>query len=129
MPACSEALEPLHAAVTAAGKSKKIDWSELCQTSLDDTKASLVRAMLLNHPNPFSSTALSVDASDYALGAELAQKDRQGSWRPIAFFSRRLKPAERKYSAFDRELLAIFSSIKHFRHFLEGRSFTVFTDH
>ena len=37
--------------------------------------------------------------------------------------------AELKYSAFDRELLAIYLSIKHFRYFLEGRQFTVYTDH
>ena len=70
-----------------------------------------------------------MDASDVALGAELAQKDCQGDWRPKAFFSKRLQKPERKYSAFDRELLAINSAIKHFRHFLEGRTFTVFTDH
>ena len=74
-------------------------------------------------------TALTVDASDVALGGELSQKDRFGTWRPIAFFSRRLQGAERKYSAFDRELFAIYAAIKHFRHFREGRVFTVFTDH
>ena len=70
-----------------------------------------------------------MDASDVAVGAELAQRGRDQHWRPIAFFSRTLAPAEKKYSAFDRELLAIFPSIKHFRHFLESRSFIVFTDH
>ena len=34
-----------------------------------------------------------------------------------------------KYSAFDRELLALYLGIQHFRHFLEGRKFTVYTDH
>ena len=37
--------------------------------------------------------------------------------------------AERKYSAFDRELLALYLSVKHFRATLEGRSFTIFMDH
>ncbi|GBN03784.1 hypothetical protein AVEN_53064-1, partial [Araneus ventricosus] len=41
----------------------------------------------------------------------------------------KLTPAERKYSTYDRELLAIYSAIKFFRHFLEGRDFVVFTDH
>ena len=67
--------------------------------------------------------------SNRAVGAELAQKSKNGDWRPLAFFSRALNKAEQKYSAFDRELLAIYLSIKHFRHFLEGGSFTVFTDH
>ena len=52
-----------------------------------------------------------------------------GHWQPLAFFSRQLRPPERKYATFDRELLGIHLAIRHFRYFLEGRSFTVFTDH
>ncbi len=51
------------------------------------------------------------------------------TWQPISFFSKSLQPAEKKYSTFDRELLAIYLAIKHFRHFLEGRQFQVLTDH
>ena len=40
-----------------------------------------------------------------------------------------MTPAETHYSTFDRELLAVYLSIRHFRHFLEGRSFLVWTDH
>ena len=40
-----------------------------------------------------------------------------------------MKPSERRYSTFDRELLAVYLSIKHFRYFLEGRIFHVITDH
>ena len=47
----------------------------------------------------------------------------------IAFFSKKLSPAEQHYSAFDRELLAVYLSIKHFRYLLEGRQFYVMTDH
>ena len=44
-------------------------------------------------------------------------------------FSRALNPAHFKYSAFDRELLAVKDAIRHFQHFLAGENFTVFTDH
>lgn len=40
-----------------------------------------------------------------------------------------LSPAEQKYGAYDRELLAIYLSIKHFKFMLEGRDFYAFTDH
>ncbi|BHF81968.1 hypothetical protein SprV_0802510400 [Sparganum proliferum] len=40
-----------------------------------------------------------------------------------------LLPAETRYSTFGCELLAIYLAVKHFRHLLEGRDFTVFTDH
>ena len=92
-------------------------------------KKSLSAAVLLNHPNPFSATALTVDASDVAVGGELAQRGRDSTWKPLAFFSHALSAAEKKYSAFDRELLAVFLAVKHFRHYLEGRRFVIFTDH
>ena len=62
------------------------------------------------------------------LGGVLQQWDR-GGWRPLAFFSKKLASAQSVYSAFDRELLAVYLSIQHFRFMLEGRRFTVFTDH
>jgi hypothetical protein len=64
-----------------------------------------------------------------AAGAVPQQRRHSGGWRPLGFFSRKLSAAEAHYSAFDRELLAVHSSIQHFRHWLEGRHFTVYTDH
>ena len=49
--------------------------------------------------------------------------------RPLGFYSKKLSDAEKKYSAFDKELLALYLSIRHYRHYLEGRPFTVWTDH
>ena len=68
------------------------------------------------------------DASDVAVGAVL-QQYVNGQWCPIAFFSKSLKAAETRYSTFDRELLAIYLAVKHFRYFLEGRQFHIWTDH
>ena len=48
---------------------------------------------------------------------------------PYLIFSIKLKPAETRYSTFDRELLAIYLSIKHFRNFAEGHDFCIFTGH
>ena len=63
-----------------------------------------------------------------AVGAVLEQWI-SGTWKPIGFFSKKLNPAVTKYSAFDREFLAIYLSIRHFKHMLEGRQFHVFADH
>jgi len=62
------------------------------------------------------------------MGAVL-QQQVQGGWQTLAFFSRKLSPAQQKYSAYDRELLAIYEAVKYFRHMLETRNFTVLTDH
>ena len=52
-----------------------------------------------------------------------------GSWAPLSFFFMKLSDAEKKYSAFDRELLAAYSSLHYYRFLLEGKDFTIFTDH
>ena len=49
-------------------------------------------------------------------------------WQPLSFFSKKLTPAEKRYSAFDRKLLAVYATIRLFRHNLEGRYFFVNTD-
>jgi hypothetical protein len=62
------------------------------------------------------------------MGAVLQQRV-QGVWQPLAFFSRKLSPAQQKHSAYDRELLAIYGAVRYFRHMLEARHFSIFTDH
>ena len=62
------------------------------------------------------------------MGTVLQQRAQDG-WQPLAFFSRKLNPAQQKYSAYDRELLAIYEAVRHFRHMLEARHFMIFTDH
>ena len=47
----------------------------------------------------------------------------------MAFYSHQLRLPERKYSTFDRELLALYLAVWHFRIFFEGRPFVVYTDH
>ena len=59
-----------------------------------------------------------------AVGAVLAQGE-DGS-RPLAFFSKKLTPPERKYSTFDRELLSAFLEVKHFRHIPDSPADLVF---
>nr|VZI50943.1 unnamed protein product [Spirometra erinaceieuropaei] len=83
---------------------------------------------MLNHPAPEAPLSLMVDASTVAVGAVL-QQHINNSTRPLAFFSKKLSPAETRYSTFGRELLAIYLAVKHVRLFLEGRDFTIFTDH
>ena len=68
------------------------------------------------------------DTSDAAVGTVLQQLI-DGHWHPIAYFSKALKPAETRYSTYDRELLAVYLAVKHFRYFIEGHSFHVLTDY
>ncbi|QQP56962.1 Uncharacterized protein FKW44_001807 [Caligus rogercresseyi] len=60
---------------------------------------------MLVHTSSSSQTALTTDASGTAIGAELAQRQDDSTWKPLAFFSRKLTVAEKNYSTLDKELL------------------------
>jgi cleavage and polyadenylation specificity factor subunit 1 len=62
------------------------------------------------------------------MGAELQQRV-YNAWLPLAFFSKRLNPAQKEYSAYNRKLLAVYEAVKHFRHVLEARHFIILTDY
>ena len=132
-PNLAEHLIPLYSLLNSLNKCKrKADkifiWSDECEQSFNKIKQLLIDGTLLAHPDPLASLELVTDASNLSIGGVLQQ--RKGDLPvPLAFFSRKLSPAQVKYSTFDRELLAIYEAIKHFRYFLEGREFSVFSDH
>jgi RNase H-like domain found in reverse transcriptase/Integrase zinc binding domain len=74
--------------------------------------------------------ALFVDASAEHVGDVLQQKTAASTaWQPLGFFSKKLEPAQVKYSALYRELWACVAGIRHFRHMLAGQPFVIYTDH
>ncbi|MEC9123562.1 MAG: RNase H-like domain-containing protein, partial [Verrucomicrobiota bacterium] len=128
IPKAAEVMKPLYQALSGTPRPKDLEWSAELDQAFVQAKEHLAGATLLHHPIPGAVTALTTDASDTAIGAVLEQ--RVGNhWQPLAFFSRQLNKAERNYATTDRELLGIHAAIIHFRYFLEGRPFTVFTDH
>lgn len=135
IPKLAEILIPIHSHIAEMEKLKKNDrkfkfyWPDSCNDAFNQAKEALTKATLLVHPKKKNLyISLFTDASNKAVGAVLQQYDK-GIWQPLGFFSKKLNPAEVKYSTLDRELLAIYLSVKHFRYFVEGRNFTVYTDH
>ena len=129
IPGCADLLHPLNALLSSSNNGpKSLPWSDEAIVAFTAMKEALAKATLLSHPKPEAPTNIVTDASDIAVGAVL-QQQIENQWCPIAYFSRKLKPAETRYSTFDRELLAIYLAIKHFRHFVEGRIFHVLIDH
>ncbi len=130
IPGAAKILAPLTDALKGGGKgSAAIGWSPAMEAAFLSAKASLVSAATLAHPSPSAELGLMVDASSTHVGASLQQRRGGGAWEPLGFFSRKLNTAQSKYSAFDRELWAVFSGYRFFRFILEGREFAVFTDH
>jgi len=126
LPGAARMLRPLTALL--AGKKRDWVWEDDQAAAFAAAKAALVSATVLVHPNGELPISLATDASDSHVGGVLQQLD-SGSWRPLAFFSAKLLPAQTRYSTFDRELLAVFMALRHFRFMLEGRQFRIFTDH
>lgn len=103
-------------------------WSEDQETSFNALKSALTQAPILARPDFDKPFQLQTDASDTGLGAVLTQI-QDGEERVIAFCSRALSPAERNYTVTEKECLAVLFGIERNRHYLEGYSFTVITDH
>ena len=129
VPNCATILKPLNSLLASSRrKNAELIWTPAASAAFQRIKEALVGATLLYHPKLNAPTAIMTDASDVAMGAVL-QQFINGAWQPISYFSRALSTTESRYSTYDRELLAIYSAVKHFRHFVEGREFHILTDH
>ncbi|GBG58918.1 hypothetical protein CBR_g24269 [Chara braunii] len=62
------------------------------------------------------------------VGGLLSQKDAGGKERPLRFESRTLNTAERNYSQFKKEVLAVLRCLDTFRHYIYGRRFILRVD-
>jgi RNase H-like domain found in reverse transcriptase len=78
-----------------------------------------------NWKKPFKGL---IDASQLAVGGTFTQIDDDGLEHPVAFYSKKLSPAEANYSANERELLALISFVQRLRCYLEGNEFEIFAD-
>ena len=89
----------------------------------------MIDAPVLAFPNFDQEFILETDASGVGLGAILAQKQPDGTVRPIAYGSRTLQQHKKKYGATELEALGVAWAVKHFCHYLYGRHYHVFTDY
>ena len=85
---------------------------------------------MLTYLDPDLEYTVITDASKVAVGGTLMQDHGEGL-RLIAFMSRTLSPAERKYSTYGRELAAMAFCFVKWPHYLEGcpRGVKLATDH
>ena len=95
---------------------------------LTDSRNPLANAPVVCSPRDGGGYILDTDASDYALGAVLQQR-QDGKVVVIAYASHGLDAAERSYCTTRKELLAIIYGLRKFRHYLLGQPFELRTDH
>jgi hypothetical protein len=108
VPCAAHILKPLTDAL--AGRKKDLQWSQELQLAFDKAKAAIAHVAELTHLDPAAPISLATDASASHVGAVL-QQWQHGTWRPLAFFLRKLSKTEVNYSTFDSELLAAFLAV------------------
>jgi hypothetical protein len=87
-------------------------------------KELIARETLLTYPDFIKPFEIHTDASQVQLGACISQEGK-----PVAFYSRKLNPAQTRYTTTERELLSIVETLKEFRNILLGQQIIVHTDH
>ncbi|KAL0554728.1 hypothetical protein IC582_008656 [Cucumis melo] len=98
-------------------------WDPECQATFDDLKQAMMERPLLGIANVTKPFKVEINASDYALGGVLLQNGH-----PIAYESRKLNAAERRYTVSEKEMLAVVHCLRAWRQYLLGSSFVVKTD-
>ena len=107
-------------------------WDKEAQEAFDTLKAHITGEPVLAHPDLTKQFKLEVDASGYAVGAVLMQRQEDnGKRHPVGFYSATLNLAEHNYDIYDLELLAIVKALRHWRPLLAGspHKIKVFSDH
>jgi predicted aspartyl protease len=105
-------------------KGVRFQWTSLHQAMFDKIKRIMIQATLLNYPNSNEPFEIYADASDSQVGGVITQ-----SKGPIAFVSKKLNDAQKRYTVGQKELLAVLTCLRTHRNILLGRRLIVYTDH
>ena len=106
----SDILAPLSSMTSAKAS---WNWTPACQKAFDTIKKIVSRETLLAYPNFNKTFEIHTDASKTQLGAVISQEGK-----PIAFYSRKLNPAQINYTTTERDLHNIVETLKEFHNIL-----------
>ncbi len=98
-------------------------WTVAAENSFQILKKKITERPMLRLPDFNKLFQVRCDASGTAIGVVLSQEDR-----PVAYFSEKLNESRQKYSTYDKEFYAIVQALKHWRHYLLGSEFVLFSD-
>jgi hypothetical protein len=127
VPLISRVAEPITSLSNCKDVSKV--WTEKHTKAFTAIKEILQSNMILHYPDLNREFYVATDASKYAVGGLLYQKDDSGRDKFIAFMSSTLVHSQRRWGTTKRELYALVLSLRKFRTYIYGRKITVFTDH
>jgi len=93
---------------------KEWKWEEEHQKAFEELKEKIMSQLVLSLLRKEKKFRMEMDASGHAIGGVLSQ-EQDGKWKPIAFLSRTMQPAERNYEVYDKELLVIVEALSKWR--------------
>ncbi|GBG65156.1 hypothetical protein CBR_g49952 [Chara braunii] len=103
-------------------------WDKDCTSAMKKLKQALIEYPVLKVADPSLPFVVTTDASQYGIGAVLQQDDGNG-YRPVEFMSARMPSEKVATSTYERELYALRQVLDHWKHYLLGRHFKVYSDH
>eukprot|EP00253_Pinus_taeda_P017528 PITA_17528 len=102
--------------------SQPFRWTEATEKCFQLLKKKITERPILRLPDFQKLFQVRCDASGTAIGAILSQEDR-----PVAFFSEKLNESRQRYSSYDKEFYAVVQALRHWRHYLLGNDFVLFS--
>ncbi|GBG77802.1 hypothetical protein CBR_g25733 [Chara braunii] len=103
-------------------------WDKDCTSSMKKLKQALIEYPVLKVADPSLPFVVTTDASQYGIGVVL-QHDDGNRYRPVEFMSARMPSEKVATSTYERELYALRQALEHWKHYLLGRHFKVYSDH
>ena len=113
---------------TLLAKDVPFTWSQACDIAFTKLKNMLVSPPIMRSPNWDLPFEIMCDASDYAIGAVLGQREDKKAF-VIYYASKTLDSAQANYTTTEKEFLAVVFALEKFRSYIVGSPVTIFTDH
>ena len=110
----------LNAMTNKKAMKKQFAWTDKCKKAFQELKNHVCKVPILCHFDPSKQYFVETDSSNYVNASLLFQLDDEDVLHPIAYFSRKMAPAECNYKIYNKELFAIIWYFKEWRPELKG---------
>jgi len=107
------------------------NWTDACQEAFEKLKEEFQKAPVLLMPNLMKPFVIESDASKFATGAVIQQKDMNGDYHPCGYISHSFDAIQQNYEIYNQELMGIVRALETWRHYLQGSPFptVILSDH